>query len=192
CSLVLNIPVLNLSLGTQLGFDVAAIAPLFSVTAISYCVLYTIIAQKIWQDNNHEEEESRMLNLRELFIHNAEKADSLISKIFLAYLFFNGLIAFIGEATIAQFFAQAGVTSIFVAVLIALIPGCGPQVAFATLTFGSGGLIPISALVANQVAQLGDSAFVGLSLVRRSTLVAGLLNAGVGLILGLLLYQLGI
>ncbi|MGL4973203.1 MAG: putative manganese transporter [Culicoidibacterales bacterium] len=192
CSLVLNIPVLNLSLGTQLGFDVAAIAPLFSVTAISYCVLYTVIAQKIWQDNNHEEEESRMLNLRELFIHNAEKAASLISKIFLAYLFFNGLIAFIGEATIAQFFAQAGVTSIFVAVLIALIPGCGPQVAFATLTFGSGGLIPISALVANQVAQLGDSAFVGLSLVRRSTLVAGLLNAGVGLILGLLLYQLGI
>lgn len=190
-SLCLNIPVIEFSLAEILGFSLEGIAPIFSSIAIGYCIIYTIIAQKIWSDNNHEEEESRMLNLRELFIHNAEKAASLISKIFLAYLLFNGIIAIIGEATIAQYFAQAGVASIFVAVIIALIPGCGPQVAFATLTFGSGGLIPLSALVANQLAQLGDSAFVGFSLVRRSTILAVSFNVAIGLIVGLSLYALG-
>lgn len=190
-SLLMNVPVLNFSVFQQLGIDITNIAPVFSISAISYCIFYTIIAQKIWSDNNHEEEESRMLNLRELFIHNAEKAASLISKIFIAYLFFNGIVALIGEATIAAYFAQAGVASIFVAVLIAMIPGCGPQVAFATLTFGSGGLIPFSALIANQVAQLGDSAFVGLSLARRSTFVAILMNAAIGLIVGLIAYFIG-
>ena len=191
-SLLLNIPVIDFSVFRSIGIDVTAIAPLFSVVAILYCVGYTIIAQKIWSDNNHEEEESRMLNLRELFIHNAEKAASLISKIFLAYVFFNGIVALIGEATIAQYFAQAGIASIFLAVVIAMIPGCGPQVAFATLTFGSGGLIPLSALIANQVAQLGDSAFVGLSLARRSTTVAIILNAAIGLVVGLIAYFIGI
>lgn len=190
-SLLLNIPVLDFSFLQVIGIDVTSIAPMFSIIAIAYCVGYTVIAQKIWSDNNHEEEESRMLNLRELFIHNAEKAASLISKIFLAYLFFNGVVALIGEVTITQYFAQAGVASIFVAVLIAMIPGCGPQVAFATLTFGSGGLIPFSALIANQVAQLGDSAFVGLSLARRSTAVAILLNATIGLVIGLIAYFIG-
>ncbi|MGL5295405.1 MAG: putative manganese transporter [Culicoidibacterales bacterium] len=190
-SLLLNIPVIEVSPLSFIGIDVESIAPIFSCIAIVYCMMYTIIAQKIWSDNNHEEEESRMLNLRELFIHNAEKAASLISKIFLAYLFFNVLIAIIGESTITQFFSEAGVASIFVAVLIAMIPGCGPQVAFATLTFGSGGLIPISALIANQLAQLGDSAFVGLSLVKRSTVFAIILNASIGIGIGLVFYTLG-
>ena len=61
------------------------------------------------------------------------------------------------------------------AVLVGLLPGCGPQILVTSLYLG--GALPFSALLGNAISNDGDALFPALALAPRAALVATLYSA---------------
>lgn len=78
--------------------------------------------------------------------------------------------------------ALAGVTGVLIGVAVALLPGCGVQIAFTGLY--AAGALPLPALMANAVAQDGDALLPMLAQDRRTALVTTVLTSLPALLVG--------
>lgn len=171
-----DLPIKNLS---YIGF----IGTFFSLA-------YTLISKKILADDNHPEVESKINSLKETIIHNAEETAFVITWVFLAMFIYNLFVTLIGGESVMQSFMQGtGFITVLIAVLIGLIPGCGPQIILATLYVQ--GTIPFSALAANAICNDGDALFPLLAINKKSAVFATLYNLIPALIVGTSLYLAG-
>ncbi len=164
-----GLPIKNLTL-------IGAVGTFFSI-------IYTIISKKVIKDDNHAETESKMHSLKETLVHNAEETAFVISWVFLAFLLYEvGLELMGGEEVLVAFMSRSGFLVVLIAVLVGLIPGCGPQVLLATLYVT--GVIPFSALIANAICNDGDALFPLLAINRRSAVWVSVYNLIPALIVG--------
>lgn len=155
-----------------------------------FSIGYTIISKKILADDNHQEVESKMNSLKETIVHNAEETAFVITWVFIAMLSYEIFVVLVGgELVIENFIQASGYSTILIAVLIGLIPGCGPQIILATLFVQ--GTIPFSALAANAICNDGDALFPLIAINKKSALVATVYNLIPALIVGSILYLLG-
>ena len=144
---------------------------------------------------------------RQILLHTGEGTlkstmlESFLATTFIITWVFAGFMAYhimvwaagggnyvLGVQALESLFLSVGVASIFVAVAVGVIPGCGPQIIFVSLF--SQGLVPFSALLANAVSQDGDALFPVLAMDRTSAIWATLINKIPALLLGILFYVL--
>ena len=95
----------------------------------------------------------------------------------------------VGIERIASIFSGRGVLTVVLAVLIGLIPGTGPSLAFTALYFslaGTPGALPFASLLACSMALIGDSKFVGSKQIKHSQQRLHGISAIIALIVGLL------
>ena len=155
-----------------------------------FSVIYTIISKKIIKDDNIGETESKLESLKETLVHNAGETAFVISWIFMAFLFYEISIELLGgEKVLIDFMNKSGFIVVMVAVLIGLIPGCGPQIVLATLYVA--GAIPFSALIANAICNDGDALFPLLAINKKSAMWATLYSLIPAVAAGGIFYLLG-
>jgi len=151
----------------------------------------------VLRDDTHEEQEHKLFSLRETLLHNAGDTAFAATWVFAAYAAYElAVMAFgggdhaLGNAKMEELMRTAGVTAVLVGALIGLIPGCGPQIIFVALF--AKGLLPFSALLANAISQDGDALFPLIAMNRRSALWATVITTIPALIVGLLIFYLGL
>ncbi len=187
---------LPLGIMNLIQIDYNSIIPIKNLNYIGFfgtifSIVYTLISKKILADDNHPETESKINSLRETIIHNAEETSFVISWVFMAMLVYNLFIYFMGgEAVLTEFISGSGYITVLIAVLVGLIPGCGPQIILATLYLQ--GTIPFSALAANAICNDGDALFPLLAINKKSALFATIYNLIPALIVGTSLYLFGL
>jgi hypothetical protein len=94
-----------------------------------------------------------------------------------------------GEGSGAVFVGRAGLAAVFVAALIGLLPGCGPQIVLTGLYVS--GVLPFSVLIANALSQDGDALFPLLAGHRRAAGLATVITTVPGVVAGILFWSLG-
>ena len=152
-------------------------------------VLVTILSRKFLSDDTHEESEHKLMSIREMFIHNAIETSFVGSWVFVAYAIYGYAAHLVGgDAVIIGWMTSAGLTSVFVGVLIGLIPGCGPQILFVSMYLK--GILPFAAVVANAVSQDGDALFPLLAIDRKSAWYASVITTIPALVVGLFFYYI--
>lgn len=158
-----------------------------------FSILMMIMSAKIIQDDTHEEEEFKLMSLKETLIHNAEETAFVITWVFIAYLIYEFSIFVLGggsyiagEEILTHFMLSTGLFTVIIGALIGLIPGCGPQIIFITLF--TKGLLPFAALLANAISQDGDALFPLLAIDRRSSLWATIITTIPAIVVGVLYY----
>ena len=67
------------------------------------------------------------------------------------------------------------VLTVHIAILIGLLPGCGPQVLVTTMYLS--GIIPLSAQIGNAISNDGDALFPAIAIAPRVAIVATLYSA---------------
>lgn len=150
-----------------------------------FSIIFMIGGHKYIADDTHEEEELKLMSMKETLIHNAEEVAFVGVWVFVAYLLYDlGAVVFDGDYT--QMIAGAGMTTVLAGALIGLIPGCGPQVLFVALY--SKGLLPFAALIAHSISQDGDAIFPLLAMNKEAALLATMITTIVGLIVGSAFY----
>lgn len=90
---------------------------------------------------------------------------------------------------LSAWFSQHAIYAPLIAILIGLLPGCGPQIVVTSLYLQ--GVIPFSALVGNAISNDGDALFPALALSPKAALLATLYSTIPALILGYSLYFFG-
>ncbi len=83
-------------------------------------------------------------------------------------------------------FSEYAIYSPLIAVIIGLLPGCGPQIVITTLYIQ--GIIPFSALVGNAISNDGDALFPALAMAPKAALIATLYSAIPALLVSYLLF----
>ena len=73
-----------------------------------------------------------------------------------------------------------------IGILVGMLPGCGPQIAFANFFFMTGSPLIGAALVANSINQDGDEAFALAAIQPRTAVLMRFLNVVPALIFGLM------
>ena len=86
--------------------------------------------------------------------------------------------------------SQYSLVLLFLAALIGLIPESGPHLIFVTLF--ANGLIPFSVLLTSSVVQDGHGLLPLLSYSMKDSILIKAFNLGIGLVLGLVLFALGL
>jgi hypothetical protein len=86
-------------------------------------------------------------------------------------------------------FAGAAIFVPLMAVMIGLIPGCGPQILVTTLYLG--GIVPLSAQMANAISNDGDALFPALAMAPKASIIATLYTAIPAFIVGYIFYFAG-
>ena len=154
-------------------------------TIVSVAVF--VISKRFFRDDTHEESEHKLMSMKETFIHNAVDTAFVGFWVFVAYLIYEITVMFIGgDAVMEGWMIASGITSVFIAALIGLIPGCGPQVLFVSLYLK--GIFPFAALIANAISQDGDALFPLLALDRKSALYATIITTIPAIVVGLVVY----
>lgn len=92
------------------------------------------------------------------------------------------LFAYFSELDLKAQFSSAGAWGILFAILVGLIPGCGPQILMTSLYIN--GVVPMSALLANAISNDGDALFPALALAPKDAFKATLYSAIPAFILG--------
>ncbi|WP_353219069.1 putative manganese transporter [Salinisphaera sp. S4-8] len=105
-----------------------------------------------------------------------------------AFLLFELGIVATGIAPEAWFVAAAPVMPL-VGVLVGFIPGCGPQILLTTLYLS--GVVPLSGLLANAIANDGDALFPAIALAPKAAVMATLYSAIPALLVGYGAFALG-
>lgn len=163
---------------------------IIGVLGTFFSIAYTIIFKKIIKDDNIGETESKLESLKETLVHNAGETAFVISWIFMAFLFYEGGIAILGgEKVLINLMNKSGFIIVMVAVLIGLIPGCGPQIVLATLYVA--GALPFSALIANAICNDGDALFPLLAINKKSAMWATIYSLIPAILAGGIFYLLG-
>ncbi|HZK02577.1 MAG TPA: putative manganese transporter [Anaerovoracaceae bacterium] len=150
-------------------------------------LFYMICSKKFIQAQTHEDEEHKLFSLKETFAHNAQETAFVGTWVFFAYLVYELGVYFAGgEQVIANVMTSAGLTSVFVGVLIGIIPGCGPQVIFVSLYLK--GMFPFAALLANSISQDGDALFPLIAMDRKAAFWATVINTIPAILVGVVAY----
>lgn len=175
------------------SFAIPNLGMIFGVSGTLFAILMMILGKKYIQDDTHEEEELKLMSLKETLIHNAEETAFVITWVFVAYMIYEFSIFALGgadhqagEELLTSFMLSAGVWPVIIGAVIGLIPGCGPQIIFVTLFLQ--GMVPFSALAANAISQDGDALFPLLAIDKKSSLWATVITTIPAIIIGLLLY----
>lgn len=156
-----------------------------------FSIVYMIISKKIIRDDEHSEIESKMLSLKETFIHNAEETAFVNTWVFVAYFIYEmAVYAVGGEVVVKSWLMSTGAMSIIIGACVGLIPGCGPQIIFVTLF--TKGFMPFAALFANAISQDGDALFPLIAMDKKSSLWATIITTIPAIIFGLLFYLIEI
>lgn len=149
-------------------------------------IVYMTRCGNIGQAQTHEDVEHKLFSLKETLIHNAQETAFVGTWVFIAYLVYEIAVCVIGgEQVVAAAMTSAGLTSVFLGVLVGLIPGCGPQIIFVSLYLK--GMFPFAALLANSISQDGDALFP-LIMDRKSAFWATVVNTIPAIIAGMLAY----
>ncbi len=104
----------------------------------------------------------------------AEETSFISVWVIAAYLAYE-YVAVFGGLNLAEAFQTIAPLLPLVAVLVGLIPGCGPQVLVATLFIN--GVIPFAALIGNAISNDGDALFPAIALNPRAAIVATIYSA---------------
>jgi hypothetical protein len=162
---------------------------MIGVSGTAVTIIYTVASKKFVQATSHEDMEHKFFSLKETFIHNAEETAFVGLWVFGAYFVYEVAVHFMGgDQVIASLLTASGLMSVFLGVLIGIIPGCGPQVIFVSLYLK--GMFPFAALLANAISQDGDALFPLIALDRKSAFWSTVINTIVALIVGLAAYFL--
>lgn len=83
-------------------------------------------------------------------------------------------------------FSEYVIYAPLIAVIVGLLPGCGPQIVITTLYIQ--GIIPFSALVGNAISNDGDALFPALAMAPKAALIATLYSAIPAVLVSYLIY----
>ena len=156
-----------------------------------FCLVYTMINKKGVKGSDFDKTESKFNSILETLIHTAEEVAFLVSWVFIAFLSYELLLKYIGgEEALKILLNNKGFWVVIIAILIGLIPGCGPQILLAAIYISGG--IPFSALVANAICNDGDALFPLLALSKKSAILVTIYNVVPAVIVGGILYLFGI
>ena len=127
-------------------------------------------------------------SLRETTIHAASETSFVTFWVLIAYFVFEFSMLFggIDESSLVAY--GAGVGAIFVAALVGVIPGCGPQIII--MTSYVEGILGFPGLVSNAISQDGDALFPLLVRHRAASLWATLHTVLPAIITGFILFIL--
>lgn len=160
---------------------------LIGVAGTFFSIIYMIIAKKNIASDTHDVVESKMFSLKETLIHNAEETAFVITWVFVALLVYEfGIYLVGGEVVVESWLKSTGFIAIIIGGIVGLIPGCGPQIIFATLYVN--GLVPFAALLANAISQDGDALFPLLAIDRKTSVWATLITTVPAIIFGIIIY----
>ena len=121
-------------------------------------------------------------------------SDTTTASVFMLFWIFFGTFAYefivvqlIGEESFKKFITmkEFQVAMIFVGASIGLLPGCGPQIAFATIFIGGG--MSGAAMTANTISQDGDAGFPLLATDKRGFMWIKVINFIPAILVGLLM-----
>jgi len=118
--------------------------------------------------------EDSKVNTRNLFQKVAQDTNFVASWVIVAFLIFELSIHFSG-IDLAKIFTQWGDFTPLIAVIIGLLPGCGPQIITTSLYLS--GAIPLSAQLGNAISNDGDALFPAIALAPKMALIATLYSA---------------
>ena len=147
-------------------------------------ILY--VTQKNWiRDDTEASIGDKLYSIRETLIHSASETAFVTFWVIAAYLIFEFSMLFSGmnEGDLAKY--GDGLIAVFVASIIGLIPGCGPQII--AITAYTKDLVSFPALTANAISQDGDALFPLLARHRAASLWATLHTTIPALIIGIIL-----
>ncbi len=156
-------------------------------------IVLVLAGKKYFAAETHEEEEMKLMSLKETLIHNSEETAFVGTWVFAAYMAY-GLAVYAlgggdyaaGEILMEEFVVSIGLASVLIGALIGMIPGCGPQIMMASLY--ATGTIPFGALVANVISQDGDALFPLIAMSKRSSIIATFITGFVAAIVGTIFY----
>ena len=123
----------------------------------------------------------------ETFQHAAMETSMVTVWVIGAYLIYEyGMLIF--ALDIGALAAAAGVLAPIAGAVLGLVPGCAPQIVFATLY--ANGEIPFSALTANAISQDGDALFPLMAIDMKAAIIATIYTTIPALITGVVVYYL--
>ncbi len=128
-------------------------------------------------------------SLRETTIHAASETSFVTFWVLIAYFVFEFSMLFGGIDQSSLVTYGAGLGAIFVAALVGVIPGCGPQIII--MTSYVEGILGFPGLVSNSISQDGDALFPLLVRHRTASLWATLHTTVPAIIAGLIFYFVG-
>ncbi|GAB3489100.1 putative manganese transporter [Marinomonas epiphytica] len=117
----------------------------------------------------------------------AQDTQFVTTWVVVAFLLFELGLAFFGEGALEEI-KHWGSTSILLATLVGLLPGCGPQIMVTGLYLQ--GSIPLSAQIANSISNDGDALFPAIALAPKAALIATLYSSVPALVAGYTYYIL--
>lgn len=118
--------------------------------------------------------EDLTINTRDLFQKVAQDTNFVTSWVILAFLVFELFIFFSG-VDLDNVFSQWGNLTPMLAILIGLLPGCGPQIMTTSLYLS--GTIPLSAQLGNAISNDGDALFPAIAMAPKMAIIATLYSA---------------
>ena len=141
--------------------------------------------RSIFGDDTEASIGDKLDSFKETTIHAASETSFVTFWVLIAYFVFEFSMLFggIDESSLVAY--GAGVGAIFVAALVGVIPGCGPQIII--MTSYVEGILGFPGLVSNAISQDGDALFPLLVRHRAASLWATLHTALPAIITGLIL-----
>lgn len=119
------------------------------------------------------------------FKHAAMETSMVTVWVIAAYLIYEYSIV-IFSLDIGSLAAAVGIWAPVAGAALGIVPGCGPQIIFATLYASN--QIPFSALVANAISQDGDALFPLMAIDMKAAIIATIYTTIPALIVGILIY----
>lgn len=175
--------------GLEFGF-IEAIHSSEEIIAILGMVasfIYMIMTKKVIENESFEDNEHKLMSLKETLIHSVSEISFVIVWIFVAYVLYDLIILTVGgEEILANLILGAGVLSVFAGAALGIVPGCGVQIV--VMSFYLKGSVPFAALVANSISQDGDALFPLLAMDKKSALWATIITTIPAILVGLIIY----
>lgn len=162
---------------------------LIAILGIISSFIYMIMTKKVIENENFEENEHKLMSLKETLIHSVSEISFVIVWIFVAYILYDVVIYVAGgEKALVTLILGAGVLSVFAGAILGIVPGCGVQIV--VMSFYLKGSLPFAALVANSISQDGDALFPLLAMDKKSAMWATIITTIPSIIVGLLIYYI--
>lgn len=175
--------------GLEFGFIEAihSFEAIIAILGIVASFVYMIMTKKVIENESFEENEHKLMSLKETLIHSVSEISFVIVWIFAAYVLYDLIILMVGgEESLVNLVLGAGVLSVFAGAALGIVPGCGIQIVF--MSFYLKGGIPFAALVANSISQDGDALFPLLAMDKKSALWATIITTIPAILVGLIIY----
>jgi hypothetical protein len=118
--------------------------------------------------------EDSKVNTRSLFQKVAQDTNFVASWVIVAFLIFELSMHFTG-LDLAKHFSHWGNLTPLIAIIIGLLPGCGPQIITTSLYLS--GTIPLSAQLGNAISNDGDALFPAIALAPKMAFIATIYSA---------------